>query len=134
RLTAGEEYDWRQLGEVFGFAREYFRTAGGMLARPELGVLLLVTHPEGGRSFDHGDYWDGDDLIYAGRGLKGDQSLTGQNRYVAENSHRLLVLEKVENQVFRYLGEVHCVEHWEVLAPDENGRQRRAFRFRLRFD
>lgn len=29
--------------------------------------------PGGGKSFDYQDYWDGEDLIYTGRGQVGDQ-------------------------------------------------------------
>jgi hypothetical protein len=45
-----------------------------MIPRPDLNALLLITHPGGGKSFDYDDYWDGADLMYTGRGKKGDQS------------------------------------------------------------
>jgi hypothetical protein len=41
--------------------------------------VLLITHPNGGKSFDYKDYWDGDDLIYTGRGKVGDQQRSGPN-------------------------------------------------------
>jgi hypothetical protein len=33
--------------------------------------MLLITHPNGAKSFDCEDRWDGDTLIYTGRGKTG---------------------------------------------------------------
>ena len=132
-LPINTEQNWDELGERFGFRPAYLSVAGGMVPVPEHEMLLLITHPGGGKSFDYGDYWDGTDLIYAGRGQTGHQRLEGQNRDVAENRRRLLVFEHVSAARLRYLGEAECVAVTEALAPDRNGVDRRVFQFRLAF-
>jgi hypothetical protein len=92
-LVDGRTYTWEMLGSTFGFKPEYLGVAGGMISRPEHSATLLMTHPGGARSFDYGDYWDGTDLIYTGRGKRGDQERTGQNRDVGENATELHVFE-----------------------------------------
>lgn len=51
----GNAYTWDQLGEAFGFSPDYLRVGGGMLPRPKLNAMLLMTHREGARSIDYGD-------------------------------------------------------------------------------
>jgi hypothetical protein len=104
-----------------------------MLPRPEHDALLLITHPGGARSIDYDDYWDGEDLIYTGRGKIGDQRLEGANRDVAENRRALLAFERAGSRQLRFLGRAHCSDHWEAWAPDQDGRERRVLRFRLQF-
>lgn len=89
-LNAGEIYTWEELGSAFLFNPRLFQVGGGMLSRPEFNALLLITHPGSARSFDYEDRWDGDALIYTGRGKSGDQRLDGPNRDVAENRKRLI--------------------------------------------
>lgn len=118
-LIAEAVYSWDDLGEAFGFAPNYLGSAGGMISRPEIGAVVLITHPDGGRSFDYHDYWDGADLIYTGRGQKGDQKLSGPNKYVAENSHALHLFEATgEPRRLKYLGRPNCTEWWWDDGPD----------------
>lgn len=84
-LEVGRGYTWEDLASLFGFKPAYLGAAGGMIPRPEHDAVLLVTHPGGGKSFNYEDYWDGEDLIYTGRGKTGNQSLDGANGDVAEN-------------------------------------------------
>jgi hypothetical protein len=70
-LTPGRDYTWDELGTAFGFEPGYISVAGGMLSRPPLNALLLMTWPGGARSFDYDDYWDRGDLVYTGRGATG---------------------------------------------------------------
>ena len=63
-FEVGRTYSWAELGAVFDFKPNYLSAAGGMIPRPSHGVLILITHPEGGKSFDYEDYWEGADLIY----------------------------------------------------------------------
>lgn len=120
-LDEGETYTWSELGDRFDFAANYLSIAGGMVPRPERDAVLLITHPQGGRSFDYGDYWDGSDLIYTGRGLDGDQKLEGANLDVAENRRQLLLFEHSGARELIYLSEVTCTEYWETMAPDRSG-------------
>ena len=133
-LDVGRVYTWNELGTAFGFAPSLFQVGGGMLSRPEQNALLLITHPGGARSFDYEDRWEGDTLVYTGRGKKGDQRLEGPNRDVAENRKRLLVLEAVASRQLRYLGEATCVDSWPARSPDSEGHERNVWKFRLRFD
>jgi hypothetical protein len=133
-LNIGQVYTWEELGAAFGFKPSLFQVGGGMISRPEKNALLLITHPGGARSFDYEDRWDGDTLIYTGRGKTGDQRLEGPNRDVAENRKRLIVLEAAEARQLRYLGEATCLESWVARAADFQGNQRDVWKFRLGFD
>jgi len=132
-LGVGEDYSWTDLGEMFGFKPSYLSAAGGMVSRPALNALLIITHPGGAKSFDYDDYWDGDDLIYTGRGLTGDQQRTAQNRNVGDNERALYVFEPSGTRQLRYLGSPTCIEDWWERGLDQDGVDRRVLRFRLRF-
>ncbi len=133
-LEAGRLYPWEELGELFGFAPNYLGAAGGMVSRPNHNALLLISHPGGAKSFDYDDYWDGDDLVYTGRGKTGDQRLEGQNRDVAENAKQLLVFEPAGSRKLLYLGICVCLDHWEATGTDDNGNERKILRFHLSFE
>jgi len=94
-LTEGQVYEHEELGRIFDFRQGYLKRAGGMISRPDQNALLLITHSEGGKTFDYQDYWDGNNLVYTGQGQSGDQKLDRHNRQVAENSQSLLVFEGV---------------------------------------
>jgi hypothetical protein len=129
QVHRGETYDWDALGRLFGFRPRYLSTAGGMVPRPADNALMLITHPGGARSIDYGDYWDGEDLIYTGRGQRGSQQRSGANRDVGDNTRRLLVFEHVGPKQLLYLGRADCTEEWEAKAPDVDGRSRTVLRF-----
>ena len=132
-LAPGRIYSWDELASAFKFKPSLFQVAGGMLPRPEFNALLLITHPGGARSFDYEDRWEGDTLVYTGRGKTGDQRLDGANRDAAENRKYLIVLEAVETRRLRYVGEATCIESWKARAPDSQGQQRDVWKFRLSF-
>jgi hypothetical protein len=131
-LEQGVVYTWEELGPLFGLTPDYLARAGGMVSRPDLKALLLITHSQAGRSFSYEDEWIGNELVYAGRGLKGDQELKGPNRYVAENSHALFLFEHAGSRKLLFHGRVSCVRHWESTGFDKERRERRVFRFLLR--
>jgi hypothetical protein len=132
-LQAGRIYSWEELGAVFEFAPKYLSTAGGMISRPKLNSLLLITRTEEGQGFSYGDEWDDNgDLVYAGRGLSGDQELKAQNRDVAENARDLFLFEYAGRRKLHFHGRVHCVDYWESTGFDKNAKERRVYRFRLR--
>lgn len=133
KLDAGTVYRWGELGETFDFDPDYLGAAGGMVSRPDQNALLLMTHPGGARSIDYGDYWDGDDLIYTGRGKTGDQVRTGQNRDLGENTRTTYVFEPAGARRLRFLGQATCVGEWTARHPDADGNDRSVIRFRLRF-
>jgi hypothetical protein len=134
-LNAGTEYTWEELGREFGFAPDYLAAAGGMVPRPKLDAVLLITHPGGGKSFDYQDYWDDDngDLIYTGKGQEGDQKLQGANLDVAENRRTLLVFEGGRPKRLKFLGAANCVDYFAARASGKDGGDRQVWKFRLRF-
>ena len=133
-LEVGRIYTADELGAVFGFSPYYLRTAGGMVPVREKESLLLITHAGQEASFEYGDYWDGEALIYTGRGQDGDQALAGPNLDVAENRRKLWVFERCEKYQRRYLGRATCTNYWWAIAPDKNAVQRRVLRFCLQLD
>lgn len=133
-LAPGRTYSWQELGEAFDFQPAYLSIAGGMIPRPDHGAVLLITHPGGAKSFDYDDYWDGEDLIYTGRGKEGNQQLAGANGDVADNRRAILAFEQAGPAELTFLGNARCVEWWPDTGADKNGALRRVYRFRLRFD
>ncbi len=133
-LELGRTYTPEELAGLFGFKPYYLRTTGGMVSVPAKGVLLLVTHAGSDASFEYEDYWEGDDLVYTGRGQDGDQKLAGSNRDVAENRRALCVFEHAGKYQRRFVGTANCTRYWWALAPDLSGTDRRVLRFYLRFN
>lgn len=133
-LEVGRVYTAEELGTIFGFSPYYLRAAGGMVPIPQKESLLLITHAGQEASFEYGDYWDGEDLIYTGRGQEGNQVLAGPNRDVAENRRELWIFERREKYQRRYLGRARCTSYWWAVGPDKNGVQRRMLRFCLRLE
>src|SRR5262245_8579509 len=132
-LSPGTTYTWTSLADRFGFRPGYLGAAGGMISRSKYNTLLIMTHPDGAKSFDYDDYWDGRDLIYAGRGKLGDQKLEGQNRDLAENRRAVLTFEPAGARQLRFLGHARCVDYWWTREPDKADNLRRVLRYRLRF-
>lgn len=132
-LSVGSTYSWDDLSQLFDFRPDYLGAAGGMVPRPTFNALLLITHPGGGKSFDYEDYWEGADLIYTGRGKRGDQTLDGPNGDVAGNRRDLLVFEHEGPRRLRFMGQAVCTQHWEATGPGDDGVERVIQRFRLSF-
>jgi hypothetical protein len=134
-LGTGRIYEWDELADLFGFKPGFFTVAGGMVPSAATESLLVITHPGGAKSFDYQDYWDGDDLIYTGRGKLGDQQRDDpRNLDVAENRRPLLVFEAAGSRRLRFLGRATNVEERIGRAPDDKGVMRNVLLFRLRFD
>jgi hypothetical protein len=127
-------YSWDELGAFFGFGPRYLSVAGGMMSRPRLNALLLVTWPGGARSFNYEDYWNRGDLIYTGRGKTGNQELEGANRFLAENRYTNYVFEGgVGSEMLRFLGTAVAVHQWRARGMGDDGNDREILRYRLRF-
>ena len=133
-LQPGVVYSFDDLGTTFRFKPGYFQTAGGMLVSTKTNSVLLITHPDGGKTFDYSDHWEGGDLIYTGRGQTGDQKREGANLYVAENLRDLYVFEADEPRYLRFLGQARCIEESIGRALDGDEVMRDVIRFRLRFE
>jgi hypothetical protein len=104
-LELGRIYGWDELGHEFGFKPGYLNAAGGIPVSTATKSVLAITHPSGGKSFDYEDYWDGDELIYKGKGKVGDQKRSGPNLDIAENRRRIFVFEAAGPRMLKFLGE-----------------------------
>ena len=134
-LEPGRVYSWDELADAFGFKAGIFSVGGGMVPSATTNSLLLITHPAGARTFDYHDHWDGADLIYTGRGKRGDQLRSdARNLDVAENRRPLFVFEAAGSRLLRFLGRAVNVEERIGRAPDDNGEMRNVLLFRLRFE
>ncbi len=134
KFHPGRIYGWQTVAGSFGFKPRLFSVGGGMLSCPERDALLLITSSDEGQSFSYGDEWDRGDLIYAGKGLTGHQQLKGVNRFVAENSRKLFLFEYAGSEKLLFHDRVKCIDYWESISPDKEGRERRVFQFRLRLE
>jgi hypothetical protein len=135
QLIPGEKYTWEELGAYFDFAPAYLSVAGGMLSRPAMDALLIITWPGGARSFNYEDYWDGEDLIYTGRGKSGDQRLEGPNRDLAYNVRTNYVFEGgTDARALHFLGTAGAEQYWRARGIGDNQKEREILRYRLRFN
>ena len=133
-MNLNQVYDWVELSKIFECKEDYFLVAGGMISRPDQGVVVVITHPEGGKSFDYGDKWEGDELIYTGKGQTGDQRFAGENRLVAENAATIMVFEHHAPRQLKYLGIAVC-RKWEwSIGLDKNNQSRKELKFRLKIN
>lgn len=131
-LRPGASIPRRRSGRSSVSSRTIFAPRATWFPRHDKDALLIITHADQDASFDYEDYWDGDDLIYTGRGQDGDQALAGANRDVAENRRQLWIFQRHEKYMRQCMGRAVCVKHWWGIAPDKNGLQRRVLRFCLR--
>jgi hypothetical protein len=130
-LEIGRIYSVDELARLFSVSSHYLTSAGGIITIQALDSTLLFTHPAGEASFEYGDYWEGDVLMYAGRGQTGHQELKGQNLDVAENRRLLWLFEHAGNLQRRFLGNPTCHMHWWETSNDKTGQARRSLRFAL---
>lgn len=133
-LLPGSTYSWEEVAESFEFDPNYITVAGGMISRPAQGALLLITHAGGARPNEYGDYWDEDDLIYTGRGKRGDQRRVGQNRDLGDNLKDIFVFEPAAPRQLFFFGQAICVEEWTEQDLDVEDNPRSVLRFRLSFE
>jgi hypothetical protein len=132
-MIIGRSYSWDELGDAFEFKPALLTVGGGMIARPDLNVLLLITHPSGARSFDYDDRWDGNTLIYTGRGKTGDQKVEGPYLDVAENRRHLFVFAEEGVRQLRYLGRATCLNNSLARSADVKGNKAQCVEVSLGF-
>ena len=128
-------YTWEEIATRFHFSPGYLSLAGGMISRPDLHALLLITYPGGAQSFDYDDYWDGDALVYTARGKTGNQQLVGQNWDLANNVRTNYVFEGgVGRRALRYVGTARSLRYWRARGKGDDGLERDIIRYRLEFE
>jgi 5-methylcytosine-specific restriction protein A len=107
--------------------------AGGMRWSGERQCLVIIVDHT--KSF-YDDRWSGDVLHYTGTGRLGDQSLTGQNRRLAEQTQTrtaVHLFEVFEQNKYIYAGRVALAGHVNTeVQPDDENRLRKVFVFPLR--
>ena len=134
----GAPVTWSQVADQFDFLEGRFSVGGGMIYVRQHDALLLITHPDGGRTHNYGDRFDPDSghLLYVGKGLEGDQRMSAENRRLRDNDFSAAyVFKSVAPRTFHFLGLARSVEMPAIEdAPDRHDNMRKVFRFRLSID
>ncbi|WP_235782409.1 HNH endonuclease [Peribacillus psychrosaccharolyticus] len=128
KIEPGKILDNKDITRIFKCAPQ-----GGMRRSIETNTLVLVS--------DHTkslyeDRWDGNIFHYTGMGRVGDQTLTSQNRTVAEslnNGIEMHLFEVFETKKYLYLGVVELVANpYQEEQLDDNGMKRQVWIFPLK--
>jgi 5-methylcytosine-specific restriction protein A len=99
--------------------------------------VFIFTGPSGEKYGYEDEFLDDGTLLYFGQGVRGDMEFTKNNgntkiRDHKERGYELYVFEETsESGVMCYVGEYEYVDHDWVTAPDRDGNDREAIRFRL---
>jgi len=84
------------------------------------------------------DKWFGNKLHYVGKGLAGDQTLTRENKILAESSINGVIphlFEVLIKGIYIYRGQVKLYDKpYQKSQPDENSNQRQVWVFPLEFN
>ncbi|WP_234710326.1 MULTISPECIES: HNH endonuclease [Bacillus] len=126
-IEPGGIFNNNEITEIFKCAPQ-----GGMRRSHKTNTLVLVS--------DHTkalyeDRWDGNVLHYTGMGRVGDQTLTSQNKTVAEsisNKVELHLFEVFEAKKYLYMGVVKLAgESYQEEQLDDKGQHRQVWVFPL---
>jgi len=127
-IQPGDVLSNSQVSETFGVGDR-----GGMRSSLKNSCLIIISDPTK-PLFD--DRWEGEILHYTGEGKLGDQTLTRQNRALAESQssgmdlHLFEVLTKAE---YVYAGQVDlCDAPYRDVQFDDEGKPRSVYMFPLR--
>jgi 5-methylcytosine-specific restriction protein A len=124
-LIPGRLYRRRDLHDAFGGQWQ-----GGISTPADHPVILLFTG-ESGLAFGYEDGYEDDGTYrYIGEGQVGDMTMDKGNRAIRDHvdDGKTLHLFKTRSDRYQeYQGEVSCVDHREIVAPDKNENPRRAF-------
>jgi 5-methylcytosine-specific restriction enzyme A len=122
----------REIHSKFGGQEQ-----GGMITPAKHGLVFLVTGSSG-REHGYEDHWsdDGTTFFYYGEGQIGDMRFVKANLALRDhtaNSEDVHLFEEVPNQsgYLRYRGQMVCIGHEWVDAPDTNQNLRKAILFEL---
>jgi 5-methylcytosine-specific restriction enzyme A len=127
-LKPGFTLDNNQIMETFKCSGQ-----GGMRRSHETNTLILVSnHIES----LYEDRWEGGVFLYTGMGRVGDQTLTTQNKTVAEshtNNVEIHLFEVFVTKKYTYMGIVELAsEPYQEYQLDENGDNRLVWIFPIR--
>lgn len=123
--TPGDILTNAQLMEDFAIGM-----MGGMRRSKKNNLLVLVSDYTKGLYEDH---WEGDVLHYTGMGKVGDQTLSSQNKTLAESLQtdiEVHLLEVFKPTEYTYVGKVHLAsEPYKEQQQDDNGNMRSVYMF-----
>ena len=128
----GSHYVRKELHDQFKGNRQK-----GISSPADRDFVFVFTGPSGEKYGYDDKLLDDGTLIYFGEGRVGDMEFTDNNGNTKVRDHRergldLYVFEETsEDGVMSYVGEYDYESHDWTDAPDENGKKRRAIRFRL---
>lgn len=124
----GKEYKRTDIHAAYGGQHR------GSISTPKNWPFVFVFTSVSGEQFGYVGEGKCEYFHYAGEGQSGDVEMRRGSRAIRdhiENDKRLLVFSQVRKGFVEFLGEFLYVDYEEVLAADENGNPRTAFRFAL---
>lgn len=137
-FTVGELYSNDQIRftldlENLGGIRPALDSSGNVrhvaiLTTPEESSKLVVENP-------YRDRIEGDILTYTAQGREGDQQLSGRNKRLVEQytiPTPFFGFIKLGNQVYRFLGLLELLRHYQETQTDSKGSLRRVWLFEFR--
>ncbi|NHN49316.1 HNH endonuclease [Halostella sp. JP-L12] len=129
-FEVGEQYNRWFLHDVLKGERYK-----GIATPSELPLVLLFTGDSGSVYGYEDVFLDDDSFLYTGEGTEGDMTMDDGNEAIRdhkENGEALHLFEDTDMPwMVTYLGEYEYISHKTDTLPDENGKDRDAFRFRL---
>jgi len=131
-FVPGQLYRRRTLHERFGGQRQ-----GGISTPAKASFVILITG-DSGKQHGYTDQWTDDGIfVYTGEGQRGDMTLTKGNRAIRDHKEKgkslyLFEQDKKDKRFLRFLGDMECIDQSYQLAPDTEGKPRKAIVFKLR--
>jgi 5-methylcytosine-specific restriction protein A len=128
-----------QHGKIYHRQQDIHAKYGGQerggIATPQAVPYIFLFTGESGEQYGYRDGWDEEGVFrYTGEGQVGDMEFVRGNLAIrdhASDGKDLLLFERTDKGLYRYLGPFVCAS-WEYRnALDRNGRQRRAIVFHL---
>lgn len=101
-------------------------------------LAIMTTAEESGRILSENPYYDrieGDILTYTAQGREGDQQLTGRNKRLMEQyiaPFPFFGFINVGKQVYRFLGLLELLRHYQEIQTDTRGAVRKVWIFEFR--
>lgn len=129
---------------MFEFDKEYHRKSelhdvfggqqrGGIATPSKFPIVLLFTSEAGEQYGYHDDFVDGI-FHYTGEGQSGDMQMIKGNRAILEHAKQGKTLHlfcSTRKGYVKYWGQAECLGFEEVVRPDGDGANRKAFVFHL---
>jgi 5-methylcytosine-specific restriction enzyme A len=123
------EYKRRDIHNSFGGGRQ-----GGISPSAKKPVILIFSGRTG-KQHGYDDYWDAECFYhYTGEGQVGDMKFSKGNKALLEhekNNKRIFLFENTRKGFCKYVNELELVDYRFFIAPDRNGNDRKAIKFKF---